>query len=92
MDDMGMSMAVLSMSASLPLPSPPPHTWRVPGTHDDPPVVGVGSDGVDDLSQLVHSLPTVVCVHVHVVGSKVAPLETIHRAQVTWNGMEPSFK
>ena len=31
----------------------PPHalTWRVPGTHDDPPVIGVGLDSVDHLQQ-----------------------------------------
>ena len=46
-------------------------TDRVPCTHDDPPVAGVGLDGVDHLSQLVHPLPTVVRVHVHILGPKV---------------------
>ena len=58
-------------------------TDRVPCTHDDPPVVGVGLDGVDDLSQLVHPLPAVVRVHVHILGPKVPPLEAIHWPEVT---------
>ena len=63
-----------------------PLTDRVPCAHDDPPVVGVGPDGVDDLSQLVYPLSAVVRMHVHVLGPKVPPLEAIHRPEVTWVG------
>ena len=60
-----------------------PLTDRVPSAHDDPPVVGVGLDGVDDLSQLIYPLSAVVSMHVHVLGPKVPPLEAIHRTEVT---------
>lgn len=36
-------------------------TFRVPSTHDDPPVLWVLLDGVNDLLQLVNSLSRVIC-------------------------------
>lgn len=59
-------------------------TCGVPCTHDDPPVVGISLNGADNLCQLVHSLPTVVCVHVHIFCTKVTPLEAIHWTKITW--------
>lgn len=56
--------------------------FGVPGAHDDPSVLWILFDGVNDLLQLVDTLSCVICVHVCVLGTKVPPLETIHRAQV----------
>ena len=58
-------------------------TWWIPSTDDNPTVVWVGLDGVNDLSQLVHSLAGVVGMHVNVLGTKVSPLEAINRTKVT---------
>lgn len=77
---------------SLPLSWANSLTCRIPGTHDDPPVVGVGPDGLDDLGQLVHPLPCIVSVHVHIVSPEMSPLEPIHRTQITWNGIETSLE
>ena len=56
---------------------------RVPGAHDDPPVVRLRLDPVDDLGQLVHPLAAVVGRHVDVLGSEVSPLEAVHGAEVS---------
>ena len=39
-------------------------------------------DCVDDVGKLIHSLPSVVCVHVGVLCSKVPPLEPVNRTKV----------
>ena len=61
------------------------HVWqcgRVPGSQHDATVMRVGFYFVDALSQLVHPLPAVVCVHATVGGPEVAPLEAVHWPQV----------
>jgi len=50
-------------------------TWRVPCTHDDPPIIGVCLDGVNHLGQLIHTFPTVGRVHVQLHRSKVGSEE-----------------
>jgi len=47
---------------------------RVPSAEEDTTIVGVCLDGVNNLSELVHSLPRVVGVHVRVFCSEVTPL------------------
>ena len=55
----------------------------VPGAHDDPPIVGLGLDPVDDLSELVDPLAAVVGVHVHVLSTEVSPLKAVDWSQVS---------
>merc|ERR1719495_1477234 len=54
----------------------------VPGAHEDATVVRLCPDQVNDIGQLVNSLATVVSVHVHILGAKVPPLESIDGSQV----------
>lgn len=42
---------------------------------------------MDDLSELVYTLTRVVSVHVLILGTKMAPLEAIHRTQVVFVAM-----
>ena len=39
-------------------------------------------DFSDALGQLVHTLASVICVHVHVLRSEMAPLKTVHGTEV----------
>lgn len=55
----------------------------VPRRHDDPAILRMVHDLVDALLELVDALSGVVGVHVHVGGTKVPPLEPVHRAQVS---------
>mmetsp|Transcript_22694 Transcript_22694/g.73459 ORF Transcript_22694/g.73459 Transcript_22694/m.73459 type:complete len:215 (-) Transcript_22694:1002-1646(-) len=55
---------------------------RVPGGEDDPPVVRLLLDRLDDLSDLVHPLPGIVGVHILVLCAKVPPLPTVDGPEV----------
>merc|ERR550519_360284 len=55
----------------------------VPGAHDDPPVVGLGLDPLDDLRELVDPLAAVVGVHVHVLSTEVSPLKAVDGTEVS---------
>ena len=55
---------------------------RVPRRQDDPPVIGVVLELVDDLGQLVDALPRVVRLRIDVLGAKVPPLKAVDGAQV----------
>eukprot|EP00958_Prasinococcus_capsulatus_P016603 scaffold1839_cov382-Prasinococcus_capsulatus_cf.AAC.17 len=55
---------------------------RVPRRQNNAAVPRFVLDSVNHLRQLVHALVGVVRVHVFILGSKVAPLEAIDRAQV----------
>mmetsp|Transcript_2929 Transcript_2929/g.6853 ORF Transcript_2929/g.6853 Transcript_2929/m.6853 type:complete len:228 (-) Transcript_2929:853-1536(-) len=55
---------------------------RIPGTENNPSVVGICLDGVDAGSELIDALPGVVSVHVGVLGPKVPPLKSIHGPQI----------
>ena len=59
-------------------------TWRVPSAHDNAAWIRIVAHQVDDLFQLIHTLTRVVCVHVLVLCTAVAPLKPIHWAKVTW--------
>ena len=59
-------------------------TWRVPSAHDNAAWIRTVAHQVDDLFQLIHTLTRVVCVHVLVFCTAVAPLKPIHWAKVTW--------
>jgi hypothetical protein len=39
-------------------------------------------DGVNDLGELIHSLPSVVCVHVGILGAEMPPLKAVDRSQI----------
>ena len=80
-------------------PPPPPHldaagelqtkswnqlTWRVPSAHDNAAWIRIVAHQVDDLFQLIHTLTRVVCAHILVLCTAVAPLKPIHWAKVTW--------
>lgn len=56
----------------------------IPGAHDVPATGGVGSERLDDLLQLVHSLAGIVCGCTLVGGSEVSPLEAVDRPQVSF--------
>lgn len=58
-------------------------TCRIPGTHDDATIGGCVLDLPDDLSKLVNALASVVCVAVLILGTKVSPLESVDRTQIT---------
>mmetsp|Transcript_25276 Transcript_25276/g.61324 ORF Transcript_25276/g.61324 Transcript_25276/m.61324 type:complete len:261 (-) Transcript_25276:620-1402(-) len=59
-----------------------PEVGRVPGAEQDPTVVGVGLDCVNDLGQLIHPLSGIVGVHVSILCAKVSPLEPVDRTEV----------
>mmetsp|Transcript_42750 Transcript_42750/g.106420 ORF Transcript_42750/g.106420 Transcript_42750/m.106420 type:complete len:561 (+) Transcript_42750:336-2018(+) len=56
---------------------------RVPRRHDDAPIVRLVFDLVKHVGNLVDALPSVVGVHILVLGAEVAPLPAVHRTQVT---------
>ncbi len=58
-------------------------THWIPGRHDDATVIRTSVDSINDLSQLVHTLPRIVSMHVRISRSKVPPLEPIHWSKVT---------
>ena len=59
-------------------------TWRVPSAQDNAARIRIVAHQVDDLFQLIHTLTRVVCVHVLVLCTAVAPLKPIRWAKVTW--------
>lgn len=56
-----------------------PQICRIPRTDNDAPVVRVGFDRFNGLSQLIIPLSLIVCVHVGVFGSKMTPLKPVNR-------------
>mmetsp|Transcript_6937 Transcript_6937/g.11704 ORF Transcript_6937/g.11704 Transcript_6937/m.11704 type:complete len:221 (+) Transcript_6937:67-729(+) len=57
-------------------------SW-VPSTHHNPPVLGVVDNLINAISQLIHTLSSIVSMHIFVLGTKMTPLESIHRSQIT---------
>lgn len=55
---------------------------RVPGTEDDASIVGAVAELVDDVGELVDALAGVVGTSTSILGSKVAPLEAVHGAEI----------
>jgi hypothetical protein len=57
---------------------------RIPSRQDDAAILRIVLDLVNALRQLVHALPSVVGVHVHVFRAKVTPLEPVHGAKIAF--------
>lgn len=58
------------------------HVLWVPRREDQPPIVRVRLEGLDDARELVDALAGVVGFGVNVLCAKVAPLEAVHGAEV----------
>jgi len=58
------------------------HIGRVPSRKNQTAVVGVSSQLVNDLSELVYSLTSVIRLGVNILGTEVSPLEAIHWSQI----------
>jgi hypothetical protein len=56
----------------------------IPSRQDDAAILWIVLDLVNALRQLVHALPGVVGVHVHVFRAKVTPLEPVHGAKIAF--------
>ena len=56
---------------------------RVPRAQDDPPVVRLVLQLVNDLRQLIDPLARVIRLRIHVLGAEMPPLETIDGSQVS---------
>ena len=63
---------------------------RIPGGHNDAPILWSILDFPNAIGQLVDALPGVIRVHVNVGGTKVSPLEAIDRSQVSNFAMRQS--
>jgi len=57
-------------------------TSRIPSRKDHAAIVGVSFKRMNQVSQLVHTLASIVSVHVDILGPKVAPLEPIHGTEI----------
>ena len=55
------------------------HIGRVPSRKNQTAVVGVSSQLVNDLSELVYSLTSVIRLGINILGAKVSPLESAIR-------------
>ena len=61
------------------------HLWErswVPGCHQDSPAGWISFQRIDDVLELVNTLPFVVVMHSLVCCTKVPPLEAIDRAEI----------
>lgn len=67
------------------------HTGRVPCGQDDATIGRVVLDLVDALAQLIDTLACVIGVHIHVLGAKVSPLESVHRSQVALGAVGETY-
>jgi hypothetical protein len=56
------------------------HVGGVPSRKNQTAVVGVSSQLVNDLSELVYSLTSVIRVGINILGAKVSPLKAIYGA------------
>jgi hypothetical protein len=55
----------------------------IPGTHNDAPIFRIVLNLVNAFHELIDTLSSVIRVHIHVLGTKVPPLKSVHRSQVT---------
>lgn len=55
---------------------------RVPGGHDNASIFGVVLDLFDALRELIHSLASVIGVHVDVLSAEMTPLEAVDWSEV----------
>jgi len=60
----------------------PVNTCRIPRRQNNAPVIGLGFDRVDALSQLVDSLSSVIRMHGGVLRSEMAPLKAVHWPEI----------
>lgn len=56
---------------------------HVPGAYNHPPAVRVFFYHFNHLSYLIHSLALVIMMHVFILGTRVPPLESVHRPKVS---------
>lgn len=59
-------------------------TFGVPGTQDDPPVLWIRFDGVDDLLQLVDTLSCIICKGVSHLNTRVCNRWKTMRSKIKW--------
>lgn len=52
-------------------------TCWVPSRENNSSIVGISLNSVNYISQLIDALSSIISVHVHICGPKMAPLETI---------------
>lgn len=55
----------------------------IPGTHDDASIFRIVLNLVNAFHELIDTLSSVIRVHIDILGTKVAPLKSIDRSQVT---------
>lgn len=65
---------------------------RVPRRHDNASVFRSVLDLFDAFRQLIHALSGVVGMHVHVLGSKVAPLKAVDGSQIAHFSMRKTLR
>ena len=59
----------------------------VPRAEDDSSVIWIVLQLVNNFGQLINTLPSIVCLGIHVLGTEMSPLEAIYRSQVSDNAM-----